>query len=130
METNQKAIGYHTIWDVYGCDPEKVSWVEPVRTLLHGIVDKVQLGCVTESYKQFEPVGVTGFILLEESHISIHTWPEHNYAAIDIFSCKNFDVTAIDTFIKEYLETELLSTRMIARGESYKTIESISLNRT
>lgn len=109
-------IGYHTIWDVHNCEIEKISWKENIVEVLNTIVKKLNLGIVSEAYKQFEPVGVTGFILLEESHISIHTWPEHKYAAIDIFSCKPFDTHQIDMYLKEYFNTESVLTKIIERG--------------
>jgi S-adenosylmethionine decarboxylase len=114
--TKQKMIGYHTIWDVSNCAINKISWKKDIEQALNAIVALLNLKKVSEAYKQFEPVGVTGFILLEESHISIHTWPEHKYAAIDIFSCRSFDVHTIDVFLKHYFETEDVFTKTIERG--------------
>ena len=81
-------IGYHYVWDVYDCNANKISFKEQVSLLLHEIVLAIGINKVGESYKQFEPIGATGIILLEESHLSIHTWPEHGFIAVDLFSCK------------------------------------------
>jgi S-adenosylmethionine decarboxylase len=58
-----------------------------MEALLHAIVGELGLTGIRSGFKQFQPIGVTGFILLEESHISVHTWPEHGFVALDIFSC-------------------------------------------
>lgn len=116
MSENSINIGHHTIWDVYGCNSQKASFVEPIQQILNTIVSELKLGKVSESYKQFEPIGATGFILLEESHISIHTWPEMGYVAIDVFSCKSFDIKKINDLIKVFFETEQVETKIIERG--------------
>ncbi|MDR6967098.1 S-adenosylmethionine decarboxylase [Flavobacterium arsenatis] len=109
-------IGYHTIWDIYDCNADKLKFVEPIKIILNTVVNELRLGKVSESYKQFEPFGATGFILLEESHISIHTWPEHQFAAIDVFSCKPFDTAAIVELLSSYFETNSITSKIIERG--------------
>lgn len=105
------SLGIHVVWDIYDGDEELLSYVPTIKEILNQIVDELQLSKVGESYKQFEPIGVTGFILLEESHVSIHTWPEHKFAAIDIFSCKPFD----ENRMKELLEKTFKSTKIIVK---------------
>ena len=118
MHENKNPIGHHTIWDIYDCHIEKSSFVEPIKKILHTIVDELQLGKVEEAYKQFEPFGATGFILLEESHISIQTWPENRFVAIDVFSCKPFDIEKINLIIKDFFETNFVETKIITRGNT------------
>ena len=120
MSENSINVGHHTIWDIYDCDVEKSSFVEPIKNILNTIVNELQLGKVEEAYKQFEPFGATGFILLEESHISIHTWPEKGYVAIDVFSCKPFDIGKINTIIKDFFQTNIVETKVITRGNIAK----------
>lgn len=109
-------IGHHTIWDIYNCTSIKIKFVEPIKEILNQIVTEIHLTKVSESYKQFEPFGATGFILLEESHISIHTWPEHNFVAIDVFSCRAFDIDKINSLLNSYFETDEIKTKVIKRG--------------
>lgn len=109
-------IGHHTIWDIYNCNTSKIKFVAPIKEILNQVVTEIQLTKVAESYKQFEPFGATGFILLEESHISIHTWPEHNFAAIDVFSCREFDIDKINSLLSAYFETQEIKTKVIQRG--------------
>lgn len=110
------SIGYHYIWDVHGCDAKTISYTPHIDRLLHEIIDQLKLSKVDAAFKQFEPVGVTGFILLEESHISIHTWPEHNFAAVDIFSCKPIEISKVKSFLTEQLSAENVVTSSLKRG--------------
>lgn len=80
--------GTHLLVNLYGCPAEKLEQKDIVLTLLNEIVSEAQLSKVGEGVHQFDPIGVTAFILLAESHISIHTWPEKDgFAAVDIYTC-------------------------------------------
>tara|TARA_B100000579_G_scaffold213872_1_gene174857 strand:+ start:69 stop:536 length:468 start_codon:yes stop_codon:yes gene_type:complete len=80
-------IGRHCILELYQCDEEKLNDEAFIRTTITSsarIAGATLIHLVTHS---FNPQGVTGLALLAESHISIHTWPEIGYAAIDVFTC-------------------------------------------
>ncbi|MBU2994883.1 adenosylmethionine decarboxylase [Cellulophaga baltica] len=109
-------IGIHATWDVYNCNKEKLSFVPYVEETLHTITATLDLEELNEAFKQFEPIGVTGFILLAESHISIHTWPEHNYAAVDVFSCKNFDTSLVTKLLEKLFESDKIELNKLKRG--------------
>jgi S-adenosylmethionine decarboxylase len=81
------AVGTHVLAELYGCPREKLETVDVVRTLLREVVRRARFRTLGESFHQFEPFGVTGVFVLKESHLSIHTWPEKNLAAVDIFTC-------------------------------------------
>lgn len=69
-------------------------------------------------FHHFTPHGVTGVVLLAESHVAIHTWPEHGYAAVDVFTCGSGAVAeAVLDGIVRRLEPERLETRRVVRGE-------------
>ncbi len=114
---NTDSLGTHVTWDVYGCDVNSIAFIAEVKHVLNVLVHELKLSKVNESYKQFEPIGVTGFILLEESHVSIHTWPEHNFAAVDIFSCKPFDNQSIEDILKTTFKSDRVVVKCIQRGE-------------
>ncbi len=109
-------IGIHATWDVYNCNAEKLSYVPYIKESLHTITATLNLEELNEAFKQFEPIGVTGFILLAESHISIHTWPEHNYAAVDVFSCKEFDANVVTALLKKLFESNKIELNKLNRG--------------
>ncbi len=80
-------IGRHCILELYQCDHARLNdeaFIRTTITLSAKIAGATLINLVTHSFK---PQGVTGLALLAESHISIHTWPEIGYAAIDVFTC-------------------------------------------
>ena len=81
------ALGTHLIIELSGCDQRILGDVEQIRGAM--VMAAVEAGAtiVGQSFHKFSPGGVTGIVALAESHLSIHTWPEHGYAAADIFTC-------------------------------------------
>jgi S-adenosylmethionine decarboxylase proenzyme len=79
--------GIHYLVEYTGCDPEVLDDLESVRTLLTSAAEAAGATPVTSAFHTFRPHGVTGVVVLRESHISIHTWPETGYAAVDIYTC-------------------------------------------
>ncbi|ADC89312.1 S-adenosylmethionine decarboxylase proenzyme [Thermocrinis albus DSM 14484] len=82
-----KALGLHIIADLHGVNPELIDRVEDIRHLLETAVKVAGLTKISSHYYQFQPHGATGVVLLAESHISIHTWPEHGLATVDVYTC-------------------------------------------
>ena len=80
-------LGRHVIAELDGCNPTILSNSDTIRRLLLDAVRKSGATALTDELFDFKEGGVSGFVLLAESHISIHTWPEHGYAAIDIYTC-------------------------------------------
>ena len=69
------------------CDSELLDDLDRVREVLIRAAIESGATIVGEVFHKFEPVGVTGIVAIAESHIGVHTWPEHSYAAADIFTC-------------------------------------------
>ena len=82
-----KTLGLHILADLYGVEADKIDRVEDIRELLEGAVKYANLTKISSHYYQFQPHGATGVVLLAESHISIHTWPEHGIATVDVYTC-------------------------------------------
>lgn len=82
-----KTLGLHIIADLYGVNPEFIDKEEDIRHLLENSVKAGNLTKISSHFYQFNPHGATGIILLAESHISIHTWPEYQSATVDVFTC-------------------------------------------
>ena len=112
--TSISNVGRHCILELYQCDHAKLNDEAFIRTTITAsakIAGATLINLVTHSFK---PQGVTGLALLAESHISIHTWPEIGYAAIDVFTCG--DHTMPEKACK------LLSKDFLAKDSSFKTI--------
>jgi len=80
-------VGVHILAEFYGVESSLLASVEPVKRILEEAVEKSGMSKLDSSYHQFNPHGVTGYVLLGESHVSIHTWPEKGFLALDIFTC-------------------------------------------
>jgi S-adenosylmethionine decarboxylase len=84
-----KYLGRHLIVEFYGCSRELVDDVEFLKKALEESVVKAGGNIVGRLFHRFKPQGVTGIIAISESHVSIHTWPENGYVALDAFTCGN-----------------------------------------
>lgn len=87
-------LGHQTTVDFYGCHEERINSSSYIKQVLLHAAKMMNLSVVNTTIHEFSPIGVSGVIVIEESHIAIHTWPEHNYVAIDFFTCgKSYDLT-------------------------------------
>jgi len=114
---NIKPVGLHIIADLQDIDESLISNTYVLQSILEEAVEYANLTKINSHYHQFYPKGVTGVILLAESHISIHTWPEHNLATIDIYTCG--DITKAEicfNYIVEKLNATISNLHVIKRG--------------
>jgi len=81
------ALGRHLLLDLKDCDKEVINDLDFLKDCLHEAAIQCGATVVGESFYQFSPRGVSGVVNIAESHISIHTWPEYSYAAVDVFTC-------------------------------------------
>ncbi|MEM2385520.1 MAG: adenosylmethionine decarboxylase [Candidatus Bathyarchaeia archaeon] len=109
-------MGIHIIAEFRGVDPRKLSRVEDLRPILDRVVASSGLHVISSSFHQFEPHGVSAIYLLSESHLSVHTWPEHCYMALDIFTCGD-DGPALKAFelLVEEFRPKSVEKRVIRR---------------
>ena len=87
---NEKELVYkskHYLLELYRCDYEKLNDESIVRCSLNNAAKLANAKILNLISNKFEPQGVTAIALLAESHLSIHTWPESSYSAVDIFTC-------------------------------------------
>jgi len=82
-----QALGRHLLCEYHGCDRELLDRVEFIRTELIAAVRLAGATPVQDVVHKFSPHGVTGVVVIAESHFSIHTWPEYGFAAVDLFTC-------------------------------------------
>jgi len=85
-----KAIGRHIIVEAFGCSREVLDNPMLLRKTLIDAARKANMEICGEIFHEFNPQGVTGVVVVKESHLSIHTWPEFGYASIDIFTCGSY----------------------------------------
>ena len=99
------------------CDAALLDDVALVKQVLLAAAEEAGATIVGEVFHKFSPVGVTGIVCIAESHISIHTWPEHAYAAVDIFTCgENLKPMEAAHFIAEGLLAQHCNVMEVKRG--------------
>ena len=81
------ALGTHLLVELYNCDAELLKKIETVKEIMISAAEQASATIVQVAFHEFNPFGVSGMVVIAESHLSIHTWPEHRYAAVDIFTC-------------------------------------------
>ncbi len=82
-----KALGKHVLVELYDCDSKRLNDISFIKETMLAAAKKSGATVLGESFHQFSPQGVSGVIIIAESHLTIHTWPEHGYAGADIFTC-------------------------------------------
>ncbi len=81
------ALGQHLLLELKDCNKEVLNDLEFLRESLSAAAIEAGASVLGESFHQFNPHGVSGVVIIAESHLFIHTWPEYNYASVDIFTC-------------------------------------------
>jgi S-adenosylmethionine decarboxylase len=111
------ALGEHMLLEYYGCDAIKLAHSDEVKEIVVNAVRQAHGTVVTNIFHNFSPHGVSGVVVIAESHVTIHTWPEHACAAVDIFSCSaRLDKTLLRDMLKEQLGASEVTTRNFERG--------------
>ena len=107
----------HLLLELYRCDYEKLNDESFLRCTVNKAAKLAKASVLNLISNKFDPQGVTAIALLAESHISIHTWPESNYSAIDIFTCgQNMMPELASQYLIEALKAEEHFLRVIERN--------------
>ena len=121
-------FGPHLTLDFYGCDKKKLSDKKFVHKILSEMPDNLGMNKFSEpqvtevpsqGQNSFDRGGITGFVILVESHMTIHTFPEDGYASFDIFSCKEFDAESASDIIASKFEAKTYERNFMMRGRHF-----------
>ncbi|EIE01262.1 MULTISPECIES: adenosylmethionine decarboxylase [Leptospira] len=111
------ALGKHVIAEFYECDYETINNHELVEDIMLKAVDLSGATTVKSVFHRFSPFGVSGVVVVSESHFAIHTWPEYGYCAIDVFTCGDLiDNQAALEYLKERFGSKSISVVEMKRG--------------
>jgi S-adenosylmethionine decarboxylase len=108
----------HLLCDLWFDDDEVLRYVETLREPLLAAAKAAGAHVYHSRFHQFRPVGVTGFLLLQESHISLHTWVEERYLALDVFPCGSMDSEKVVVTLVERLQPRKVNVIEARRGEA------------
>ncbi|MEM3437691.1 MAG: adenosylmethionine decarboxylase [Nitrososphaerales archaeon] len=121
-------MGIHIIAELLGVDSEKISRVEGIRNIFDRVISESNLKVVSSNFYQFEPYGVSAVYLLRESHLSVHTWPEYGYIALDIFTCgpSGSALKAFKLLVKEFkpkvIKKKILRRNLYEQNQNANTL--------
>jgi S-adenosylmethionine decarboxylase len=115
--TETRSIGQEWLVDASGCDARALKDVRALSGLFEELVVSLSLSVVgTPQWHVFpEPGGITGLALLSESHLAIHTFPEHGYAALSIYSCSSREALDFAAVCKRHLQSTSVTVRTLQR---------------
>jgi len=125
----------HLIVDGFSSNPKLLESEEMVYRLLDSYPAQIGMTKVVPPYvfryvgPKPEDWGISGFVIIAESHISIHTFPERRYVNIDMFSCKDFDSELAIRELKAQFELTQFRSYLLKRGLEYSPIEALELVR-
>ena len=111
------ALGRHLLLELKGCDPEILNDLEFLKSSLSETAVQIGATVIGDSFHRFSPQGVSGVVIISESHLFIHTWPEYGYAAVDVFTCgETVDPTLAVKPLVEKLGSKSSSVLELKRG--------------
>ncbi len=109
-------LGSHVLIELFDCDVNLIGSVDIIEEVMIKSVEVSGATMIKPFFHQFSPHGVSGICVVAESHFAIHTWPEHGYAAVDLFSCGEFDYMEAMKFISNKLGAGEMTASMVERG--------------
>lgn len=115
-------FGPHLMLDCRGCNIEKISNLEYVFKFLNELPDRIGMTKITQPYVfPYEGLipedkGITGTVIIAESHITFHSFVDKDYFFFDVFSCKHFDVDAVAKIVMETFEVQNVERHQAIRG--------------
>ena len=111
-----KAYGRHLLVEYKGCDCEILNDILKIESMMQAAARASHTTIVTSIFHPFSPQGLSGVVVIEESHLSIHTWPEYGYAAVDFFTCGKGVPEQAHQVLKHALKAETCEVMFVERG--------------
>jgi len=113
-----KALGTHILVEFYNCNPTTLNLPDVIERHMNEAARIAGATIVSSNFHHFSPHGVSGVVVIAESHLTIHTWPEYGYAAVDLFTCGDtVDPWRAFEYLKEKFECMHHSAVEMKRGQ-------------
>lgn len=110
------ALGNHILVEFMRCEPDIMNDVSRIERDMVEAARKAGATVINSTFHHFSPYGVSGVVVIEESHLAIHTWPEYGYAAVDLFTCGEMDAWISFDYLKECFKSASYSAIEMKRG--------------
>lgn len=121
-----KNFGLHLTIDGYGCSEKALGDMEHVFKILDELPGHMGMHKIITPYvvkanenDKKDPGGFSGFVMIQESHISVHTFPKRRFVSIDVYSCTNFDTKEVERYLTNAFGIRECETNVIVRGTRY-----------
>ena len=116
-----KALGRHVLTEFYGCKTKILDDLEGIKSLMEQAALFSGATIIDSRFHRFNPYGISGVVIIAESHLAIHTWPEFDYASIDIYPCGDaVDPWRAYQYLKDYLKPDTDTKLELLRGSVEK----------
>jgi S-adenosylmethionine decarboxylase proenzyme len=111
------ALGRHLLVEFYNCDAAVLDDVDRVESIMNQAAVACGATIVQSTFHRFEPYGVSGVVVIAESHLAVHTWPEYRFASVDLYTCgDSCDPMIAYTVLKSKLKAGSADIQKINRG--------------
>lgn len=110
------ALGNHILVEFMNCDPHIMNDVATIERDMVDAARKAGATVINSTFHHFSPYGVSGVVVIQESHLAIHTWPEYGYAAVDLFTCGEMDAWISFDYLKDCFKSKSYSAIEMKRG--------------
>lgn len=123
-----KTLGRHILVEFYDCDAQVMDDLAAVKRSMVEAANKAQCTVIGEIFHKFTPQGVSGAVVIAESHLAIHTWPEYRFAAVDLFTCGDVDPWVGFHHLRECFKAQRMDVQEIKRGHAERIgVESLQV---
>ncbi len=110
-------LGIHYIIELYECNSKILDDLIKIESALNYSADIAGATIISSKFHKFSPQGVSGVVVIAESHLSIHTWPELGYAALDLYTCNlNMDIDKALEYIRNTFSPKEMIVKYLERG--------------
>jgi S-adenosylmethionine decarboxylase len=123
-------LGKHLLAELLNCDEKCLNNLEFIKHALLSAAKISHLTVVKHFFHEFSPYGISGVVIIAQSHLTIHTWPEHGYAAVDIFTCCERDVRKSIDYLKEAFSAERALVYELQRGIVPEAVQGKGVSHT
>jgi len=113
---NMETMGRHVISELWGCNVEKLNDMQTIERIFVEAALKSGAEVREVAFHKFAPQGVSGVVIISESHLTIHSFPEHGYASIDVYTCGNLNPNIAAGYIADALDAKTRENIEIPRG--------------
>ena len=115
-------FGSQVVLDLYDCETTHLDDLEWVKTTLVNAALAAGATIVQTVFHKFAPWGISGVVVIAESHLAIHIWPENRYAAVDVFTCgENVQMDVASALLKREFRAKRAVQRRFTRGDRVST---------